>query len=317
MNKLPKTNKINKTSIIICGLLLVTLVLLCYLLVTTQISYKETFLSSATQPKKIAFCFMIYDKIANHGIWEQFFKNVDTDKYTIFIHYKENSDLGWFNNYKISDSVETCWGCYSLITAQLVLAKHALADPNVSHCIWLSGSCLPMKPFDHIYGYLDHNKSYFNKSPDNQVFPRCNKLVELGSIDKKHIKKGAMQSVLNRSHTQLLVDNEPFIESQFSKIKIPDEIAFITTLFHLGKESELVLTNNQTFGATTYTCWTDMTNHREFSESKKTGQPYNFSYICDKELKTIMESPSLFARKFADGCEGLEPLRSKLKLIGN
>ena len=60
-----------------------------------------------------------------------------------------------------------------------------------------------------------------------------------------------------------------------------------------------------------------MTNHREFSESKKTGQPYNFSYICDKELKTIMESPSLFARKFADGCEGLEPLRSKLKLIGN
>lgn len=310
MNELPKTNK---TSIIICVVLFITLILLCYLLVTTQISYKETFVSSENPPKKIAFCFMIYDKIANQDIWEQFFKHVDTDKYTIFIHYKEDSDLGWFNNYKISDSVETCWGCYSLVTAQLVLAKHALADSNVSHCIWLSGSCLPMKIFSQVYDYFDHSKSYFNKSPDNQVFPRCNKLVELGTINKAHIKKGAMQSVLNRSHIKLLVDNEPFIKEQFTKIKIPDEIAFITTLYHFGKESELVLTNNQTFGATTYTCWTDMTNHREFPESKKTGQPYNFSYICARELTAIMDSPSLFARKFADGCGGLEPLRNKLK----
>lgn len=81
---------------------------------------------------------------------------------------------------------------------------------------------------------MDLSKSYFNKSPDEQVFPRCNHLVQ--KINKLNIKKAAMQSVLNRSHTQLLVNNRQFIKDNFSQIKIPDEIAFITTLYHFGKK---------------------------------------------------------------------------------
>lgn len=307
----------NKTNLlVVCGLLIIALILLCYLLVKSQ-TEKENFISnelsrrSYNQSKKLAFCFMIYDKIANPQLWETFFKNVDKSKYQIYIHFKETKPLGWFEQFKIQDSIETCWGCYSLVEAQLILAKHSLADPHISHCIWLSGSCVPVKSFDYVYDFLDQSKSYFNKSPDTQVFPRCNSLVK--KINKSNIKKAAMQSVLNRSHTQLLVDNSQFIKDNFSQIKIPDEIAFITTLYHFGKQDELVLTNNQTFGATTYTCWSDMTNHKDFSASKKKGQPYNFSFICEDELKAVVKSNSLFARKFKDGCGGLDKLNTYIK----
>ena len=306
------SNKTNR--IVVCGILFIILILLCYLLVQSQTA-KENFISNEQMrqknAKKIAFCFMIYDKIANPKIWESFFKNVDKNKYQIFIHYKETKPLGWFDQFKIQDSIETCWGCYSLVEAQLILAKHSLADPKISHCIWLSGSCIPVKSFDYVYNYLDLSNSYFNKSPDSQVFPRCNSLVK--KIDKSNIKKAAMQSVLNRSHTQLLVDNSQFIKDNFSQIKIPDEIAFITTLYHFGKQNELIITNNQTFGASTYTCWKDMTNHKEFTSSRKKGQPYNYSFICEDELKAIVKSESLFARKFEDGCGGLNTLSKYIK----
>lgn len=271
-----------------------------------MISNKSKFIS-----KKIAFCFMIYDKVANKHIWKTFFKNIDKSKYKILIHYKENKNLDWLEEYKIKDSIETCWGCYSLVEAQIILSKQALFDKDVTHCIWLSGNCLPFKSFDYVYNYLDISMSYFNKSPDSQLFPRCNPILK--TIDKSNIKKAAMQSILNRNHTELIVNNRKFIKDIFSQIQIPDEIAFITILYHLKKYNELVLTNNKSFDATTYTCWTDMTNHKDFPLSIKKGQPYNFSFICEDEIKAIVNSKSLFARKFEDGCGGLDKLIKYIK----
>ena len=295
-----------KTKLVTCSVLFICLILLCYLLVISQLD-REHFISATTK-KKPAFCFMIYDKISNQDIWETFFKTVDISKYKILVHYKKDTDLGWFNQFKLDKCLDTCWGCYSLVEAQILLAKNALKDSDVTHCIWLSGSCLPMKNFNHIFNYLDTSKSYFNKSPDSQVFPRCDSLLQNKDIDKKYIKKAAMQSIINRKHSSLLIEHSKFIKDKFSTIKIPDEIAFITTLFYLRLENELVLTNNVTFGATTYTCWKDMSNHRDYPDSKKKGQPYSFSYISPEELQKVIQSESLFARKCENGCAGLEPL---------
>ena len=46
--------------------------------------------------KKIAFCFLIYDIINHEELWNIFFKNVDANKYTIYIHYKFNKPLKYF-----------------------------------------------------------------------------------------------------------------------------------------------------------------------------------------------------------------------------
>ena len=50
--------------------------------------------------KKVAFCFLIYDVINHEELWNIFFKNVDTNKYTIYIHYKFNKPLKYFEKYK-------------------------------------------------------------------------------------------------------------------------------------------------------------------------------------------------------------------------
>ena len=52
--------------------------------------------------KKIAFCFLIYDTINHEDLWFLFFKNVNKDKYNIYIHYKDNKPLKYFEEYKLN-----------------------------------------------------------------------------------------------------------------------------------------------------------------------------------------------------------------------
>ena len=38
----------------------------------------------------IAFCFLTYDVIVRYDIWNLFFKDIDVEKYRVFIHPKSN-----------------------------------------------------------------------------------------------------------------------------------------------------------------------------------------------------------------------------------
>ena len=60
--------------------------------------------------KSIAFLFLIYDIINAEKLWYDFFKNVDKSKYTIYIHYKKNVTLKYFNDYKLDKCLQTKWG---------------------------------------------------------------------------------------------------------------------------------------------------------------------------------------------------------------
>jgi len=56
--------------------------------------------------KKIAFCFLSRQEILTENYWIEFFKNIDTNKYNIYIHcdidYNMKSD---FSKYEIKDKV--------------------------------------------------------------------------------------------------------------------------------------------------------------------------------------------------------------------
>ena len=57
--------------------------------------------------KKIAFCFLIYDIINHEELWNIFFKDIDTNLYNIYIHYKNNKQLKYFEKYKLDNCIET------------------------------------------------------------------------------------------------------------------------------------------------------------------------------------------------------------------
>ena len=120
--------------------------------------------------KKIAFLFLIYDMINNEELWYNFFKNIDKRKYNIYIHYKEQKELQYFEKFKIKNCIKTSYCHVSIIHAHNLLIKKALED-DIFNCkfINVSQACIPVKSFDFIYNYLikDEN-SYFNIMDNNE-----------------------------------------------------------------------------------------------------------------------------------------------------
>ncbi|MBL4806080.1 MAG: glycosyl transferase [Rhodobacteraceae bacterium] len=51
------------------------------------------------------------------------------------------------------------WGTYSLVKAQLIVAREIIAKfPDVSHVVQLSGSCLPTRPISELVAFLEDNR---------------------------------------------------------------------------------------------------------------------------------------------------------------
>jgi hypothetical protein len=241
---------------------------------------------------------MIYNEINNEKVWKTFFKNVPENKYNIFIHYKTNEKSDYFDKYKLKHITNTSWGDISILLAQNLLLKEALKDPEMDHFIFLSNSCIPFKKFDHLYRCLDASFSYFNMSPKEESFPRCNNSLDM--IDKKFIQKSHQWSILNRKHAQMLVDDIDIYISWFDYDgAIPDEHSYITYLFSLNMENELKLTQNQSEGATTFTNWKE----HEYGSHPKLYHTINYS-----EIENLWKAPCFFGRKFVKNCTGLDYL---------
>lgn len=244
--------------------------------------------------KKIAFCFLLYDIINHEDLWYNFFKNIDHNKYNIYIHYKNNVPLKYFEKYKINNCIETQYAHISLTQAQNILLKKALEDNNNQHFIILSNSCIPLKNFDYIYNHLDETKSYFNVAPQEQCFPRCNSILNI--IEKKYIQKQHAWCILNRKHTELMLKDTQYI-NWFKDIYCPEEHCYITMLYIYNLQDELITTLNLAIDATTFTNWQGMDYKYPCYSGLK-----NYSNISEDELIYLLKSKSLFGRKFTVDC---------------
>lgn len=264
-----------------------------------------------TNNKKIAFCFLIYDKINNEEHWYKFFEKVDKKKYNIYIHYKKNKNLKYFEDRKIVSLSNTNWCGPSLVKAQNLLLKEALRDKDNNHFIFISNSCLPIKSFDHIYNNLDINKSYFYETKSHTKY-----------FDDMIAYKSPQWSILNRKHSKLLISGDA--EKLNKKIFIyftekgrghvnsfpgcPDEYTYITILKHLGEGNNIYLTNEESNYATTYR--SQYNEYKNFKNSIKNGTPSNYKYICPEEIKFLINSKSFFLRKVSNNCGGIESLKN-------
>jgi len=244
--------------------------------------------------KKIAFCFLIYDKINHEDLWNIFFKNIDKNTYNIYIHYKNNIPLQFFEEFKLKKCIETKWGDISLVKAQNILLNEALKDTDNQHFIFISNSCIPLKKFNYIYNNLNENYSYFNICKQNSCFPRCNDISKY--IDIKYIQKSHQWCILNRAHTLLMVTKTEYIK-WFENIEASDEHCYISNIFANNLENEIITTPNLSNDATTFTNWGDMGYKYESGYGVK-----NYSSISDEELSYLLNSKCLFGRKFNKEC---------------
>ena len=287
---------------------LILLILLILLLIICYCNRKNNFTSKqlSFNSKKIALCFLIYEGINKEDIWYNYLKNIDKTKYNIYIHYKYNKPLKYFENYKLNNCIDTCWGCLSVVLAQIILLKEAIKDKN-THFIFLSDSCIPVKNFNYVYDFLKINKSYFNHSPDNQRFPRADPLLKY--IKKENIKKNAMNCIINRKHAHLFINNINNIKKWFKNINNVDELTLLTLIYHNNLEKEIITTPNLATDAVFYSGWPNKINYKIFEKSiLKKRTPNEYNHIDIEELMFFINSKTLFARKFTKNCTGLENL---------
>jgi len=246
--------------------------------------------------KKIAFLFLIYDKINLETLWYNFFHHVDKKKYTIYVHCKDNATLQYFEQYKLTNCIETKYSHISVVHAQNLLLEEALKDENNEHFVFLSGACVPFKKFEHVYDNLNIFKSYFNIAPHEQCFPRCNDL--LPHISRDNIQKASQWCILNRKHSEIVIQEKytKYIDFYLT-VPASNEHYIITTLFMENLKNELVLTMNSANDATTFTNWPDM----KYKYRSKKGIK-NYSSISEEELQYLLKSKCFFGRKFNPEC---------------
>ena len=246
--------------------------------------------------KKIGFCFLIYDEINNEELWDMFFKDVDVNKYNIYIHYKFNKPLRYFEKYKLNECIKTKYGHVSLIHASNLLFKKAYED-DCFKIISLSQACIPFKSFDYIYNFLcKDDYGYFNIAPQSACFPRCNNLIKY--YNKNIIQKSANWFILNRKISKLTVyyDNMK-IDKEYGSIFAPEEHYYITAIFNNNLQHEIITTPNLSNDATTFTNWGNMGYKYEKGYGLK-----NYNTIDREEILYLLNSKCLFGRKFNKIC---------------
>ena len=252
--------------------------------------------------KKLAFCFLIYDTINQEELWNLFFKNVDPKKYRIYIHYKTDTPLKYFEKNKLPRCIETKYCDVSIIHAHNLLFKKAFND-GCDKIISLSQACIPLKSFDYIYEFLTKdNYCHFNVSPQLQCFPRCLSLLNFYKL--AHIHKSSNWFILNRKVCDIIISNNVRkINSEYTSIFCPEEHYFITTVFANNLQSEIITTPNLADGATTFTNWEQGMEYKYQS----TKGLKNYSEISEEELLYLLNSKSLFGRKFTVECNLMFP----------
>jgi hypothetical protein len=248
--------------------------------------------------QKIAFLFLIYEDIYHEELWNIFFKGVSKDKYSIYIHYKTNKPLKYFEEHKLEHCIETEYANISLVKAQNLLLEEALKDKCNQSFIFLSDSCIPLKTLNYIYEHIDQQFSYFNIASHSACFPRCNGVLKY--IHKDHIQKASQWCILKRAHAELMVASCEFVEWFQECSYAPDEHVYISNIYHNNLQNEIITTPDIAEDATTFTNG----GGTDYKYASQCGLK-NYTYITKEELLYLLESKSLFGRKFHKSCKSL------------
>ena len=267
---------------------------------------------------KLAFLFLIYDEINQEELWHDFFKNIDESKYNVYIHYKHNKPLKYFDAYKIKETVPTNYADLSLVKAQNKLLREALKDSGNERFIFLSNSCVPLKDFAYIFNTLfAQDLCFFNMARNEHIFERGRGQKLAKQFGKENVKKASQWCILTKEIAQDLANSDNLLVLLYEpgKAELADEYFYISYLHYLNKQSRIKKFDYEVVDATTFEYWYD--KNYTFNSDFTSSHPENwdrrlktFYDISGKELQFLLKAPCLFGRKFSNNCmvDGIYPL---------
>ena len=198
-----QNNKLRYLSIII------TILLIC--LIIYKLKYFENInnFENENENGKIAFLFLTYNNLKREEIWDRFFDSKHSDKFTIYNHAKEPEKITdlLLKDKHISEHIETCWGCFGSVEANILMMKQALKDKQNKKFILVSDSCIPIVSFNTFYNeIMKDDKSIINIHYNNNS-DRYDNIINPPFKKDEFIKHSAQGLIFNRNHTKLIVNS--------------------------------------------------------------------------------------------------------------
>ena len=297
----------NKNIIIVFIILLVLALFICLLLNYgyRNDNYKNEEFQSQGGDSKIAFLFLTYNNLKRPDVWNKF---LDTqtgnpskyvDKFTIYLHAKEPQNVTdlLLKGKHIPEHIETCWGCFGTVEANILMLKAALKNPLNKKFILVSESCIPIVSFDKFYKELMKD----DKSIINIFFNQMQRYDQINNPEfskDKFTKSAAQGLVFNRNHAELLVNSLTQYKNDWKNMECVDEHYFCNILRELDLKFELTNKNNKF----TFDVWDkDDINDISYMHIKngdiKSDSYINLKKISNKAIDDIRENDFMFARK--------------------
>jgi hypothetical protein len=189
---------------------------------------------------KIAFCFLTYDEIVRHDIWNKFFDNIENYKYTVFIHPKNIHPI---NNYTfqyniVKNRIKTVKkDDINIVKATIRLLKETYdSDEKITHYIFLTQSCIPLYNFDTIYNVITKLPkslvSFIDNNKKDRYYQLSNSIKKF--IHPNNFVKQQPNMVLSAEDVKLLINND--LTEHFRNIECPDEHYFVNVITNIFKK---------------------------------------------------------------------------------
>jgi hypothetical protein len=173
----------------------------------------------------IALLFLTIGDVNFPEIWDYYFKDND-NKYSIYCHvkYPETLTIKWMKDNLIKNKVKTEWGHFT--NAYVELLKESIKNKSNTHFIFLSESCIPIKPLCKLIEFInqfDKNQSFIS-TRDYESFN-----IEKSNISKNYFTNFDVSNMIKHSgwfclsmyHVKKLIEHPDVYK--FNKIIAGDE----------------------------------------------------------------------------------------------
>jgi hypothetical protein len=241
----------------------------------------------ASEPT-VAFLFLTRGEVNQPRIWREYLTEAGIHA-KVYAHSKHPEGLGadsFLRERQVSGRVPTEWGTISLVQATLAMIRAALEDPDVTHFVLASESCVPIKPFSALSRSirLDARSrlAMFSHASVRRGGneEKARRLDRLAGIAPEHAWFQEQWMCLNREDATIVSGSD--WSAHFEKVWAPDECYFSTVLSAAGKAPGLGILNRPV----TWTKW------------HGGAHPQSFDSVTPRLAGEFVDSGCFFARKF-------------------
>lgn len=228
-----------------------------------------------------AFLFLTRGDIHQPEIWRDFLNQSGGD-HRLVVHAKHPERVRTsFLKEAMIEPRPTAWGHISLVTAMLRLLGTALKDPDATHFIFLSESCVPIKSWKTFACAIGEDpRSRIGMENANEMKKvHLNRIERVSpAIAREHWRIHSQWVLLDRTAANLITACDH--TEKFRDVPVPDEHYIGTLLASMGFSEKHI---NKT--DITHVNW-------------RGGIPVCFSKITGDALGELRASRAFFARKF-------------------